>query len=226
MAQVLSEYFGAVRASDVFDYGYGEVQDFLNGLSGVQSVDWIVTNPPFRLAEDFFERASQIARKGVALLTRTVFIESVGRYERVFNRTPPSVVLQYAERVPMVKGRVDRKASTATGYAWLVWSFDGVPTQMNGSSQISSPSLVIVHPIRYPALPTICAAEAEPAKPNASPHPSPNTNLRMVLPCHSLAPSYSKLSAQNSGGELGKVRLAEFPYLFSTAMNYSAACRL
>ena len=25
------------------------------------------------------------------------------------------------ERVPMVKGRLDSKATTATGYAWLVW---------------------------------------------------------------------------------------------------------
>ncbi len=124
MAQVLSEFFGSVRASDVFDYGFGEVQDFLTGLSGVRSVDWVITNPPFRLAEDFFQRARQVARKGVALLTRTVFIESAGRFERVFNITPPTSVLQYAERVPMVKGRLDRKASTATGYAWLVWKFD------------------------------------------------------------------------------------------------------
>jgi hypothetical protein len=123
MAQVLAEYFETVRASDVADYGYGEVQDFLTGLSGVKSVDWVITNPPFRLAEDFFERGRQVARKGVAVLTRTVFIESVGRFERVFRPNPPSTVLQYTERVPMVKGRVDRKASTATGYAWLVWNF-------------------------------------------------------------------------------------------------------
>ena len=31
------------------------------------------------------------------------------------------LVAQFAERVPMVRGRVDRKASTATGYAWIVW---------------------------------------------------------------------------------------------------------
>lgn len=123
MAQVLGEFFGTVRGSDIFDYGYGEVQDFLTGLAALRSVDWVITNPPFRLAEAFLERGRQVARKGVALLTRTVFIESVGRYERVFKNAPPSTVLQYTERVPMVKGRVDRKASTATGYAWLVWDF-------------------------------------------------------------------------------------------------------
>lgn len=124
MAQVLSEFFATVRASDIHDYGYGEVQDYLTGPAGVRSVDWVVTNPPFRLAEDFLERSRHVARKGVALLTRTVFIESVGRFERIFRDQPPTSVLQYVERVPMVKGRVDRRASTATGYAWLVWKFD------------------------------------------------------------------------------------------------------
>jgi hypothetical protein len=31
------------------------------------------------------------------------------------------VFAQFVERVPMVKGRLDRKATTATGYAWFVW---------------------------------------------------------------------------------------------------------
>jgi hypothetical protein len=55
------------------------------------------------------------------MLTRTVFIESVGRYQRLFERNPPTKFAQFTERVPMVKGRLDAKASTATGYAWLVW---------------------------------------------------------------------------------------------------------
>src|SRR5665811_218531 len=33
----------------------------------------------------------------------------------------PSRVAQFVERVPMVEGRLERKASTATAYAWLVW---------------------------------------------------------------------------------------------------------
>ena len=63
------------------------------------------------------------------MLTRTVFIESVGRYERLFKVNPPSRFAQFTERVPMVKGRVDKKASTATGYAWLVWEKDRLGDQ-------------------------------------------------------------------------------------------------
>jgi hypothetical protein len=58
-------------------------------------------------------------RQGVAMLTRTVFLESVDRHERLFLKTPPARVGQFSERVPMIKGRLDR-----TGYAWLVWEKD------------------------------------------------------------------------------------------------------
>ncbi len=40
--------------------------------------DWVLTNPPFRRGEDFTLLALKLARRGVAMLTRTVFIESVG----------------------------------------------------------------------------------------------------------------------------------------------------
>jgi hypothetical protein len=58
------------------------------------------------------------------MLTRTVFIESVGRYDRLFRDTPPTKFAQFTERVPMIKGRLDQKASTATGYGWIVWEKD------------------------------------------------------------------------------------------------------
>lgn len=121
MARPLAEYFGSVDSSDAFDYGYGPVRDFLAHPYECGRFDWIITNPPFRLAEEFAIRALQIAREGVAILARTVFIESIGRYEHLFRDRPPTVFAQFTERVPMVKGRLDRKASTATGYAWLVW---------------------------------------------------------------------------------------------------------
>ena len=126
MDKVLREYFAATSASDKFDYGYGRVADFQTAPHSVASFDWVVTNPPFNLAEDFIGRARKIARRGVAVLARTVFIESVGRFERLFNPDPPAVFAQFVERVPMVKGRLDKKASTATGYAWFVWFNEAV----------------------------------------------------------------------------------------------------
>jgi hypothetical protein len=124
MSVALAEYFKSVESVDVFDYGFGRVADFLKTKHPDQSFDWVITNPPFRLGEEFTIRSMKIARRGVAMLTRTVFIESVGRYERLFKSNPPSRFGQFTERVPMVKGRVDKKASTATGYSWLVWEKD------------------------------------------------------------------------------------------------------
>ncbi|TVV76573.1 SAM-dependent methyltransferase [Sphingomonas solaris] len=121
MAKVLKEYFGEVRASDAYEYGYAPVRDFLTYPYETNAVDWVITNPPFRLAEDFVLRALSVSRRGVAILARTVFLESSGRYNRIFRDTPPSAFAQFVERVPMVKGRLDMNASTATGYAWLVW---------------------------------------------------------------------------------------------------------
>jgi len=126
MAKALKEYFGEVRSADAFDYGYGEVRDFLTYSYETGAVDWVITNPPFRLAEQFVLRALCLARKGVAILARTVFLESVGRYESIFRECPPTKFAQFVERVPMVKGRLDVKATTATGYAWLVWEKDTV----------------------------------------------------------------------------------------------------
>lgn len=119
MAKPLGEYFGDVRASDIHPYGYGEVRDFLAASRGAP-VHWIITNPPFNLAQRFAEEAIERATVGVALLVRTNFLEGQARHA-FFQRHRPARICQFAERVAMVKGRLDRKASTATSYCWVVW---------------------------------------------------------------------------------------------------------
>jgi hypothetical protein len=121
MARTLGEYFGHVAASDIHPCGFGDVLDFTDAAEPVDAVDWVIANPPFRLAEAFLQRALSLARLGVAMLLRTAFMEGVRRYEQMFGPRPPTRVAQYVERVPMVRGRLDRTASTATSYAWFVW---------------------------------------------------------------------------------------------------------
>lgn len=121
MARPLAEYFATVGASDVHAYGYGAVADFLFPWSpDLAKPHWIITNPPFRLGEQFARKALEIATHGVALLVRTAFLESQDRF-RLYSEHPPAVVAQFVERVPMVKGRLQRDASTATAYCWIVW---------------------------------------------------------------------------------------------------------
>lgn len=139
MARPLGEAFGHVLASDIHHYGFGKVRDYLAVPYEANAADWVITNPPFKLAEEFVHRSLIVARRGIAMLTRTVFIESVGRYRKLFAQTPPYCFAQFTERVPMVKGRLDRKASTATGYAWLVWFKE---------TKVDRPQLVWIPPCR------------------------------------------------------------------------------
>ena len=121
MVKPLAEYFGRVLPSDVHDYGAGySVQDYLFGPPP-STVNWTITNPPFKLAEQFIERAFVTSDCGVAVIVRAAFLEGQGRYERLFAKNPPSHVLQFTERVVMHKGRLAPEGSTATAYAWLVW---------------------------------------------------------------------------------------------------------
>jgi hypothetical protein len=130
MAGPLREYFGTVHATDIHDYGWDGQDhdaDFLFPGSepreiAEHGVGWVITNPPFRLAEQFIERSFQFKNwLGTAMIVRTSFLESVGRYERLFTKNPPSIIAQFSERVPMVKGRLTATGSTATSYCWLVW---------------------------------------------------------------------------------------------------------
>ena len=117
----LRDYFIQVLGFDVHNYGRNLVRDFLSPRR-LRQCDWVITNPPFRLAEQFAMRAFDCATKGVALLVRTQFLESKGRFERLFVGSQPCIIAQFVERVPMVRGRCDPKASTATSYCWIVWT--------------------------------------------------------------------------------------------------------
>lgn len=139
MMRPLLEYFGSVFASDIHNYGYGDVIDFLNSEMLWDQPHWIITNPPFAKAQQFVEKAQQEASDGVAMLVRTSFLEGVMRYQTMFMTNPPDIVAQFSERVPMVQGRYDPKASTATSYAWFVWYIDGIPEANKKTSLVWIP---------------------------------------------------------------------------------------
>lgn len=139
MSKVLSEYFLHVTSSDVHDYGWNSVGDFLiEGTEPPSVALWganaVITNPPFVQAERFVHRAMRVKRvQIVAMLVRTSFLEGGTRYKNLFRDTPPTFVAQFAERVIMLKGVLRdpdkrywdgkgwRRPSTATSYCWLVW---------------------------------------------------------------------------------------------------------
>lgn len=131
MARPLEVYADRVYATDICDYGWAGMagqQDFLlPGAHAPEPVDFVISNPPFRLAEQFIEHARNIARVGCAMLVRSSFLEGIGRFQRLYSMHPPTVIAIFSERVPMVKGRCDPDASTATSYSWLVWIHGKAP---------------------------------------------------------------------------------------------------
>lgn len=123
LARGLNDYFSALVLSDVHDYGAGyDVRDFLfPNLTEPMPVNWIITNPPFRLAQQFAERAHELA-PNYALLVRSAFLEGQARHEGLFSKRPPNLILQFTERLPMNRGVCHAAMTTATAYCWLVWT--------------------------------------------------------------------------------------------------------
>jgi hypothetical protein len=132
MARPLAEYFGRVHTSDIEDYGWEGMDretDFLfpGSETVLGDVDWIITNPPFRLAEQFIHRALTIAREGVAIIQRNAFAEGDDRYKTIFQPRRPAIIAQHVERVPMQKGTCYDTSETATAYSWFIWTREPSP---------------------------------------------------------------------------------------------------
>lgn len=141
MVRPLEEVFRTVLASDVRDYGSGyPLLDYL--FPGpMHSAHWTFMNPPFNAAGSFILKSFETPGwRGTAALVRTSFLESVGRYNHLFLKWPPTLIAQFCERVIMHKGNVRdpdklywdgatwKKPSTATSYCWLFW-IRGIPPQ-------------------------------------------------------------------------------------------------
>lgn len=132
MADPLGEYFSRVVATDVHDYGYplDGIGSFVgNGGFDIDVIrwpgrtwpDWIISNPPFRLSLPIVQRALKEARVGVAMLVRSAWLEGGERYEALFGPSPPAHISIFSERLPMVRGRWDPGADSATTYSWIIW---------------------------------------------------------------------------------------------------------
>ena len=124
MAEVLDEYFGRVEATDIKGYGYGNGGgiDFLKYVPHIKPTEWIITNPPFGdKAEQFALKALELGTTGVAIFVQLRWLETVGRYERLFRDNPPTLIAFFAERINLCMGRWEPDGTTATAYIWVVW---------------------------------------------------------------------------------------------------------
>lgn len=106
--------------SDIADRGFGETG--IDFLDDTRSRINIVSNPPYVLAERFITHALKITERKIAMLVRLAFLESQGRYKRLFIPHPPSQVLVFATRPSMPPGGMAIAAKGGkVAYAWAIW---------------------------------------------------------------------------------------------------------
>lgn len=109
------------KGSDIYDYKKGyDVNDFIS-YDELIGFDWVITNPPYKLADQFFYQAVTKADVGIALLVRLNWLQGNGRWAEIFNRMPPARVAIFASRIPFTKGKVVQRASVFFQHAWVVW---------------------------------------------------------------------------------------------------------
>lgn len=121
ISRVLLDAGYEVISTDLIDRGYGEGGcDFLMEWQG--RAPNIVTNPPFKHAMPFIERALMLADGKVAMFLRLAFLEGVERGNWL-PATPLARVWVMSRRVPMQRGRLSEKADGhgVIAFAWFVW---------------------------------------------------------------------------------------------------------
>lgn len=100
-----------------------EIMDFLSVDNSQKWHGDIITNPPYKYAQEFIEKALELVEDGnkVAMLLRLQFLEGKRR-KLFFEKYPPKTVFIFAGRVNCAKnGDFSKYKSSAMSYAWYVW---------------------------------------------------------------------------------------------------------
>ena len=123
----IAKFFPDCIATDIRESGYGE--GGINFLLENRKVDNIITNPPFKLAQQFVEHALVCANQKVAMFLKLVFLESESRYY-LFKDHPPKIVYPFSKRLTLKREGEEREMSGMIAYAWFVWdkSYNGKTT--------------------------------------------------------------------------------------------------
>lgn len=129
ISRVLEAAGYEVESTDLIARGYGTPnRDFL--LEWQQTADNIVTNPPFKHAEDFARHSLRRSRRKVAMLCRLAWLEGKER-GKMFRTTPLARVWVFSSRVLMTRAGMEMSGGGGMiAFAWYVWDHEhsGAPT--------------------------------------------------------------------------------------------------
>jgi len=123
LAKVLKRNKKLARVSDIIDRGYPdtEVFDFLD-YEGTWHGD-ILTNPPFKLSNQFLEKAMETIETGrkVCMFLPVRYLEGKAR-RKLFECYPPKIVYVSSDRIGCAKnGDFGKYYPRAVAFGWFVW---------------------------------------------------------------------------------------------------------
>jgi hypothetical protein len=121
---VLRAHGHEVIGSDLVDYGRPDCfwrRDFLMERKVPDGCEGIVTNPPYKLVEQFVAHALELSPL-VVMLLRLAFYESERRCA-ILEDCGLKQILCFRKRLPMMhrRGWDGRKANSGMAFAWFVW---------------------------------------------------------------------------------------------------------
>ena len=127
ISKVLKDKGYNVYSSDLIDRNYGE--ETVDFLKTNKIFDNIITNPPFKLSQEFVEHGLKSTRHKVAILNKLSFLEGVKR-KPFFLRTPLKKVYVFSFRIPYLKnGMNGTKRGSVMAFAWFIFdkNYNGLP---------------------------------------------------------------------------------------------------
>ena len=122
ISKVLEAHGYSVESTDLIDRGYGlGDQDFLKRPYFTSFNGDIITNPPYKYAKEFVEKAIDVVAPGrkVAMFLKLTFLEGQGRRE-LFRKYSPKTVYVSSARLQCGKNG-DFSGTSMVAYAWFVW---------------------------------------------------------------------------------------------------------
>jgi hypothetical protein len=123
-----------IHSTDLINRGFGVGNiDFLKLDSFTRKFDCIITNPPFKLSQEFIKKGLKLSNRYVIMFAKIQLLEGIAR-RKLFDKFPPKYIYVFTERVnPLRNGSpVDengKKWASTMCFAWFVWKigFSGEP---------------------------------------------------------------------------------------------------
>lgn len=126
LSKVFEKAGYTVKSTDLIYRGFGEGGvDFLSDDITFWNGD-IITNPPYKYAKQFIEKALNIIPEGnkIAMFLKIQFLEGKER-KKLFLSNPPKTIYVSSSRLLCAKNaRFDEMISgggSAVAYAWFIW---------------------------------------------------------------------------------------------------------